>query len=188
MDERPQADEGVVNYVLRLAKGKALAAANQTSGEAIVIAADTTVVDGDAFLGKPDDAAEAEGMLRRLRGRTHKVYSALAALRLPDRVLLTDWCATDVPMRDFSDAEMLEYVASGDPLDKAGAYAIQHSGFHPVEDLQGCYANVMGMPLCHLVRTLSRWGISPPKYVPQACQLELGYPCPVFQRILDNAI
>ena len=125
-------------------------------------------------------------MLQRLRGHRHQVYTAIALLRLADQKLVTDLCSTPVPMRSYSDAEIEAYVTSGDPLDKAGAYAIQHPGFHPVEALAGCYASVMGLPLCHLVRSLRRLGITPPGDVPVACQTSLNYVCPVYQTILTG--
>src|SRR5512143_1080492 len=89
-------------------------------------------------------------------------------------------------MRYYADVEIRIYVASGDPLDKAGAYAIQHVGFHPVEKLSGCFANVMGLPLCHLARSLSQLGINSPINVPQACQAALQYSCPVYHLILEE--
>jgi septum formation protein len=89
-------------------------------------------------------------------------------------------------MRAYSDAEVEEYVASGDPIDKAGSYAIQHPEFHPVQNLQGCYANVMGLPLCHLFRTLLKTGFLISKDVPAACQAFLEYDCPVFDKILES--
>ncbi len=187
VDERPRLGESGAKYVLRLAESKALASAALIAGDAVVIAADTCVVDGDDLLGKPVDGPEAEAMLRRLRGKVHRVYSALAVMRMPDGASVTDLCVTDVPMRNYSDREMMEYIASGDPLDKAGAYAIQHAGFHPVEAMQGCFANVMGLPLCHLQRTLRRLGISPEVDLPTACQSELDYRCPVFHQVLDRA-
>jgi hypothetical protein len=91
---------------------------------------------------------------------------------------------TRLAMRTYTDAEMAAYVASGDPLDKAGAYAIQHPGFHPVAELQGCYANVMGLPLCHLTRALRAWNVEPPHDVPAACQDHTGRRCPVYATIL----
>ena len=87
-------------------------------------------------------------------------------------------------MRKYDDAEIKDYVSSGDPMDKAGAYAIQHAGFHPVERLDGCFTNVMGLPLCHLTRQLSHIGITPQVDVPQACQAANGYNCPVYHKIL----
>ncbi len=89
-------------------------------------------------------------------------------------------------MRNYREDEIDEYVASGDPLDKAGAYAIQHAGFHPVDGLKGCYANVMGLPLCHLVRSLSHFGVHPLVDVPSVCQGAFHYDCPVFMSILSE--
>jgi len=188
IDESPLAREQPKEYVLRLAEGKARAVAEDTPIDALVIAADTTVVDGSEILGKPADARQAEVMLRRLRGRSHQVYTALAVLRPTDGRLLTDWCCTEVPMRDYTDEEMTTYIASGDPLDKAGAYAIQHDGFRPVERLWGCYANVMGLPLCHLVRTLKKIGVMPEGNIPQACQAALQYDCPVYTQVLKGEL
>jgi MAF protein len=165
---------------------KARQAARQASPEAVLLAADTTVVDGEDILGKPVDAEEAESMLRRLRGRTHQVYTALAVLRPADGALLLDCCSTDVPMRYTSDEEIRAYVATGDPLDKAGAYAIQHAGFHPVENLEGCFANVMGMPLCLLSRMLGQMGIEPVADTALACQGALNYACQVSQQFLEK--
>ena len=96
----------------------------------------------------------------------------------------TNMCITSVPMRDYSDQEIDEYVKTGDPLDKAGAYAIQHDGFNPVQNLQGCYANVMGLPLCHLTRTLKQFNVVPEVEIASACQNALTYSCPVYQQIL----
>ncbi|HXZ74508.1 MAG TPA: nucleoside triphosphate pyrophosphatase, partial [Streptosporangiaceae bacterium] len=133
VDESPLPGEKPGDYVLRLAQAKAREAAAAGRAGRLVLAADTTVaLDGD-LLGKPGDAAEAADMLRRLRGRSHQVYTGLAALTAPDGNLVTDLCVTAVPMRNYRDEEIEAYVASGDPLDKAGAYAIQHPGFHPVE-------------------------------------------------------
>ena len=119
-----------------------------------------------------------------MRGRSHQVLTALAVLQSRSGRLLTDVCVTDVPMRAYTEAEIEAYVASGDPLDKAGAYAIQHAGFHPVASLAGCYANVVGLPLCHLARMLRTLGLPPQADLPQACQAALGYQCPVYEQIL----
>ncbi|OGO40933.1 MAG: septum formation protein Maf [Chloroflexi bacterium RBG_16_58_14] len=186
VDESPQPGEDAQAYVLRLAISKAQDVAARAGTGDVVVAADTTVVDGGDILGKPANPLEAETMLRRLRGKTHPVFTALAVLRVSDGALLTDWCVTDVPMRDYNDAEMAAYIASGDPLDKAGAYAIQHSGFNPVVGVRGCYANVMGLPLCHLIRTLARLDIHPHTDLPQRCQDELQYDCPVFSQVLKG--
>lgn len=187
VDETPLPGETPREYVLRLAESKARAVSlHSPPSDTLILAADTTVADGPDLLGKPADAAEAEAMLRRLRGRTHIVFTALALLRLSDGALLSDCCATPVPMRAYTHEEMKAYIASGDPMDKAGAYAIQHPGFRPVESLSGCFANVMGLPLCHLVRALRRWQIHPAVDLPQACQAALNYDCPVFEQVLSS--
>ena len=183
IDETPLPGEPAEAYVLRLAESKARAAAGSAE-DGLVLAADTTVVDAGAILGKPNDADQALAMLRQLRGRSHQVLTALAVLQSRSGRLLTDVCVTDVPMRAYTEAEIEAYVASGDPLDKAGAYAIQHAGFHPVASLAGCYANVVGLPLCHLARMLRTLGLPPQADLPQACQAALGYQCPVYEQIL----
>jgi MAF protein len=185
VDENPLPGESPRAYVLRLAETKARAVPiPSTDIDTLILAADTTVADGLDVLGKPADSKDAEAMLRRLRGRTHTVYTALALFRPADGALLTDCCATQVPMRNYSDEEMGAYIASGDPLDKAGAYAIQHPGFKPVERQEGCFANVMGLPLCHLARTLANWDLFPGADIHLACQAALEYACPVYPQVL----
>ncbi len=197
VDETPLAGEKPADYVRRLAESKGRAALAQAAQgvqagpDTFVLAADTIVVDGGQLLGKPGDAAEATAMLVRLRGHVHQVLTALAVFAPPDWRLFGDLCSASVPMRDYSDAEIASYVASGDPMDKAGAYAIQNAGFHPVTDFIGCYACVVGLPLCHLLRTLSKAGFpypgAPvPMGVPGACQANLDYVCPVTQKILNG--
>jgi septum formation protein len=185
VDETPLPGENPRDYVARLAQEKARVAAKAiVDEEALILAADTTVVFGGRILGKPADAAEARRMLNELRGRDHLVFTALALLRLPEKSLFTDFAETNVPMRDYSDAEIEAYLRSGDPLDKAGAYAIQHAGFHPVAHMQGCFANVIGLPLCHLQRSLQKWGLSFDTSLSIACQAHLSYNCPVTTQIL----
>jgi predicted house-cleaning NTP pyrophosphatase (Maf/HAM1 superfamily) len=87
-------------------------------------------------------------------------------------------------MRDYSDGDMMAYIGTGDPLDKAGAYAIQHRGFRPAENLMGCYANVMGLPLCHLTRTFEKLGLGSKTDIPKICQVDLGYRCSIYDQIL----
>jgi MAF protein len=171
-------------YVARLAAAKARAAVEVRS-DTVVVAADTTVVADGMILGKPADADQAVKMLQQLRGRVHQVFTGLAVLRIADGTLLEDFCSTDVSMRDYSDEEILAYVSSGDPMDKAGAYAIQHRGFNPARPLQGCYANVVGLPLCNLLRTLKKVGVYTRNDVPRACQVALQYECPVYKKILE---
>jgi len=185
VDETPLENETPADYVIRLAQTKARTIAERTAGEHLILAADTTVVDGLDILGKPADEAEAVAMLTRLRGRTHQVYTGIALLRKSDGLLLTDLCVTDVPMRNYTDEEIRAYVASGDPFDKAGAYAIQHDGFRPVARMDGCYAGVMGLPLCHVVRLMRRMNVPPAADVPSNCQKLLEYNCPIFTSILE---
>ena len=184
VDESQRIGEAPAFYVLRLAEAKARAAIAHARPEHIIIGADTVVVDGSRILGKPKDMMEATSMLKLLRGHAHQVYTALAVLRMHDEKLITDLCVTDVPMRNYSDEEIEAYVLSGDPLDKAGAYAIQYSGFHPVENMQGCYASVMGLPLCHLIRVLKKMDVDSDRELPAACQTFLQYQCPVSRAIL----
>lgn len=186
VDETPLAEESAADYVQRLAASKAQAVGAQSRSKVLVLAADTTVVDGNQILGKPVDNEDAGQMLQQLRGRVHQVYTAIALLN--GQNLWVDCCGTDVPMREYSETEMQAYIQSGDPLDKAGAYAIQHPGFHPVENLQGCYANVVGLPLCHLIRALRKFEINLATDVPVACQSTLGYDCPIFEAVLQEKI
>jgi MAF protein len=186
VDERPLPAEAPKIYVQRMAAEKAEYAAAKSGDETIILSADTTVVHRGEILGKPADAREATLMLRRLRAKSHQVYTAIAIVAPALESPRIDICCTEVPMRDYSEEELLAYVSSGDPLDKAGAYAIQHPGFHPVENMHGCYANVMGLPLCHLTRTFLSLGIVPLVDVPQACQSAIGYRCEVYETILHG--
>jgi septum formation protein len=183
IDESLLPGESPQVYVLRLAEGKARTVAAQVPVDSLIIAADTTVADGTDILGKPVDEQQAVEMLTCLRGHPHQVLTAVALLRPADGVLRLDSCVTEVPMRDYTPQEIEAYVATGDPLDKAGAYAIQHAGFHPVAHLEGCYANVVGLPLCHLRRLLGRMQISVPADIPLACQAALKYECHYFDKI-----
>jgi septum formation protein len=176
--------EPPADYVLRLARHKAAASAEDQPG--LVIAADTTVVDGNELLEKPVDPADARRMLLQLRGRVHQVYTGIAILDADTRRSYDAVCCTQVPMRDYSDAEIEAYIATGDPLDKAGAYAIQHAGFQPVEGLRGCYASVMGLPLCHLLVGLRTLAVDIPDGLPDRCQAHLQYDCPVSRAILGR--
>lgn len=182
VDESRQSMEAPVAYVRRLACEKAVAAAQEQSGW--VIGADTIVVDGDELLGKPTDPADARRMLRQLRGRTHQVYTGIAIHNSLTGQSFDTVCCTQVPMREYTEEEIDGYIATGDPMDKAGAYAIQHAGFHPVIGMSGCYASVMGLPLCHLVIGFTRLGLDVSEDIPARCQAHLAYECPVFKAIL----
>lgn len=144
------------DLVEALAAEKALAvAASEPAFAGLILAADTTVILDGEMLSKPVDSADAERMLRRLRGRVHQVATGVALYDCHNHFLTSGQRCTAVWMRAYSDAEIAAYVATGDPLDKAGAYAVQHEIFHPVERVEGCYLTVVGLPLC-LVTSLLR--------------------------------
>ncbi len=187
IDERPLPGESPLDYVLRLAETKARAAAATAGPDELILAADTTVADGERILGKPDDADMARAMLRSLRGRDHCVYTATGVADAAGR-LATKACETRVWMRDYTDAEIEAYIASGDPFDKAGAYAIQNTIFQPVERIDGCYPCVVGLAVCCVVDVLARFGLTPPVDVTAGCpfHLETDTPCLVYERLLGE--
>lgn len=185
VDETPLPNESSREYVIRLAEAKAKATKHKVKHEAVIIGSDTTVVDGQEILGKPSDEKDAERMLKQLRGRNHQVMTAIAMYRVSDEKLATDLCVVDVPMRNYSNDEIMAYIKTGDPIDKAGAYAIQHATFNPVESLSGCYAGVMGLPMCHVTRALRKFDIAPNADVPMQCQKFLNYDCKVYNEILS---
>jgi MAF protein len=169
--------------VARLSATKAAVARSDLvqSGEVpdsvLVVAADTVVVLGDEILGKPEDAAHAAQILQRLRGRSHQVCTAVAVVEAASGRTTIRLNTTDVRMRDYSDAEMETYINSGDPLDKAGAYAIQHPGFRPVDRIEGCFTGVVGLPLEALVKGLAHFEVVPPVDVPAVCRKWTGHDC-----------
>lgn len=131
------------------------------AADQIVITADTTVLLDDAILGKPRDAAHARELLLALRDRWHRVVTGVAASAMIDEkpIIHSASCTTPVLMRPYSEDEIAAYIATGDPMDKAGAYGIQHPVFQPTAQIQGCYLNVVGLPLCTLVKLLAAFSI-----------------------------
>lgn len=184
IDETPLPDELPADYTLRVSAAKAQAAVSYVERGTLIVAADTTVADGTQILGKPLNAAEAQAMLRQLQGRVHQVYTAITLLATQSGQITQDLAVTDVVMRPYTDSEIAAYVASGDPYDKAGSYAIQNQAFHPVARIDGCYANVVGLPLCHLTRSLARLGVEMAVDVPSACQQANTIQCEVYPHIL----
>ena len=152
--------EAVAKMVARLAEAKARAAA-ESSGEknpAIIIGADTAVeLDGEIF-GKPRDAADAREMLSYLSGRTHYVVTGIYVLRLPDGAARSVVETTAVIFARLDQKEIDAYVASGEPLDKAGGYAIQGRAGRYIPRIEGCYFNVVGLPLARLYALLGELG------------------------------
>ncbi len=150
VDETRHDGEMADTYVSRVAAAKAEKAAahlQRTGGDAVVIAADTVVVAGNEILGKPKDAADAKRMLRLLSGQSHEVRTGLAIIADPTEVPGVQVVTTRVNFAKMSDAEIDEYVSTGEPFDKAGAYGIQGIGGKFVTGVGGCYFNVMGLPL-----------------------------------------
>jgi septum formation protein len=186
IDETEYPGEEPAEYVCRLAKTKAQVVGLRFPNARLIIAADTTVADGEEILGKPVDPADASRMLKQLRGRNHQVYTAIALMVPGKSILEQELCLSQVPMRNYSDEEIGTYVQSDDPMDKAGAYAIQHKGFHPVEDFKGCFASVMGFPACHLARSLKKIGQMPAIKIDFACQRYLDYDCPIAELVLTG--
>lgn len=162
VDESLHEGESAPVYVERLAREKANAAAarlrsmNQNSG--IIVAADTTVVLDGEILGKPESAEDAHRMLRSLSGKWHEVFTGLAVLPLAaaatQEQLLVE--QTRVQFAKLSESEIDDYVATGEPFDKAGAYAIQGLGGKFIPRIEGCYFNVMGLPLARLYEALRK--------------------------------
>jgi septum formation protein len=163
MDETRLANESAEDYVRRVANAKACIAAEaaaQKGHPAIVIGADTIVALGNQVLGKPSSVEEARWMLRLLSGRTHQVFTGLALVGTPERQhhKTSDVEMTKVTFAELSEAEIEDYLESGEPLDKAGAYGIQGMGGRYVTHIEGCYFNVMGLPLSRLYSALRALG------------------------------
>jgi septum formation protein len=151
VDESPRDGESPEDYVQRLAEAKALAIT--AAPDEIVLGADTTVVIDGEMLGKPVDAADARRMLSALSGRRHEVMTGICLHRPGTAV--TDWAVTGVWFAPLTDREIEDYVASGEPMDKAGAYAIQGLASKFIEKVEGCYFNVVGLPVAMLYRYLA---------------------------------
>lgn len=130
-----------------------------TGGPAVVLGADTEVVLDGRYLGKPRDAADAARMLRMLSGRAHEVVTGLALVEVPLGREETAAVTTRVIMAEAGDEAIADYVATGEPLDKAGGYAIQGQGARLVSRVDGCLTNVVGLPVETTRRLLERWGI-----------------------------
>ena len=158
IDETPYPDESPQDLVLRLAQTKADLAAARAVGPAILIAADTEVVlDGHIF-GKPRSSDDARSMLEKLSGRLHTVLTGVALIRLPDVERRSFVEATLVQFAPLSDEEIGRYLATGEPHDKAGAYAIQGYAARYIPRIEGCYFNVVGLPVARLQHALSELG------------------------------
>ncbi len=148
-----------IQNIKRLSRLKALDVALKVS-EGIVIAADTDVVLNGEILGKPKNKKEAREMLKKLSGKEHQVITGLAVVDAKTKKLLQDVVITKVKFRKLSDALIDKYIATGETLDKAGAYGIQGKGALLVESIRGDYFNVVGLPLNTLNQLLEKFGVS----------------------------
>jgi septum formation protein len=155
LDERAHAGESAEDYVKRLAQAKAAATASQVS-DAVVLGADTTVVIGGQMLGKPADHADAKRMLQLLSGQTHEVLTGLCVRA--DRRTLVDVASTRVRMAPLDEAEIDWYVRTGEPMDKAGGYAVQGLASRFIQGIDGSYSNVVGLPIANVYNLLKRLG------------------------------
>ena len=178
--EDPEPAETPERMVRRLSREKALAVAeHERARSGYYVAADSTVVLDGESIAKPADEDEAREMLTRLRGTAHQVTTGITVYDAATRRCITESQTADVLMRQFTDAEMEQSIASGTPMDKAGAYAIQDDDFRPASLQRGCYSNVMGLPACRVVEILADLGCPLPDYagmiVPPGCTL----PCPL---------
>jgi septum formation protein len=158
VDETPVPTESPQDLVRRLALAKAELVAARALGPAIVIAADTVVVLEGAILGKPRTSEDARQMLEKLSGRTHSVMTGVALIRLPDVERREFIETTQVHFASISNEEIVKYLSSGEPFDKAGAYAIQGLGGRFIPRIDGCYFNVVGLPLSRLCKELEELG------------------------------
>jgi nucleoside triphosphate pyrophosphatase len=158
VDETPVPREVPRELVLRLATAKAELVGARAVGPAIVIAADTVVTLEETILGKPRTTEDARQMLEKLSGRTHSVVTGVALIRLPDAERRQFVEVTQVHFGMISPDEITRYLASGEPFDKAGAYAIQGQAGRYIPRIEGCYFNVVGLPLARLCRELLELG------------------------------
>jgi len=169
VDESIRPGESATEHVRRLAREKALAVAQHTRRSAVIIGADTVVLVDGRILGKPRSAADARRMLRGLSGRRHRVLTGLTVLRLEVKgrgrsgrrqmLLRSETETTAVWFARLTPGEIADYVASGEPADKAGAYAIQGRAGRFITRIEGCYFNVVGLPLARLYGMLRAMGI-----------------------------
>ena len=157
IDEREEEQLPPEQLVCRLASRKAEAVAEKAPKGAVIIAADTVVSLDGTVLGKPGDKLEAFKMLSTLSGNRHQVYTGLCVIWDEDK--RTEYEVTDVTFRELGEKEIEDYIATGEPMDKAGAYGIQGYGALLIQGISGDYYNVMGLPVCRLSGMLARFGV-----------------------------
>lgn len=157
-EPRPEEGETPENYVIRSAIAKL---GDRWGDDGWLVSADTVVALDGAILGKPISDEEARDMLRRLRNRRHQVATGIAVVDSISGRMQSEVNTSDIYTRDYSDEEIERYIERREPFDKAGAYAVQDDEFNPVIRVQGCYLNVVGLPMCLLVGALDALGAKP---------------------------
>jgi MAF protein len=174
----------------QIAYEKASEAVKSVPENCLVLTADTVVINNNDILGKPETEQDAVDMLMHLRDGRHDVITSLVLVDRHARRQIHESCTTNVPMRAYTDPEIENYVASGSPMDKAGAYGIQDDdpGLVEVGDLSGCFANVMGLPICHFTRAMQALDRKVSADVPANCRQFTGYDCPVYEAILMGEV
>ncbi len=156
IDETPFEDEKPADYVLRIASAKSLAIQQISDKNSVVLAADTSVVIGDTIMGKPDNLQHAIAMLNRLSASTHQVYSAVSVRGQQTQQVLS---VSNVTFRAISLPEIIQYWQTGEPADKAGAYAVQGIASLFIQSIQGSFSGIMGLPLFETAQLLANEGI-----------------------------
>jgi len=156
IDETPRPDEVPLDYVLRMAAEKSLACVERLGLQMPVLAADTTVVLGSRIIGKPADCEDALAILKQLSGKTHRVYSAVSLRGKQHNLAVSQ---TEVTFKYLTEQQIIAYWLSGEPVDKAGSYAIQGIGGVFVESINGSFSGVVGLPLFETAELLSKEGI-----------------------------
>ena len=155
IDEQMDPEKAPFDEVARVSRMKAMAVEREKTD--IVVAADTIVVVAGQVLGKPRDETDAFRMLKSLSGRDHQVMTGMTVLRGEEAVTVTE--VTDIHFRELSDGEIWAYIATGEPMDKAGSYGIQGGAALFATHLKGDYYNVMGLPVCKLAMILRQFGL-----------------------------
>ncbi len=152
----------------------------------LIIAADTIVAANGEMLGKPGNDIRAWEMLTSLRNKMHEVHTGVSIIDLTSRDEHHGVHTAEVTMRDYSDAEIAGYIATGDPIDKAGGYAIQHQQFQPVAHLNGCFLGVMGLSICHLLQMLSDLRVPVRANLIELKKSHDFFPCPVYDKLAQK--
>jgi septum formation protein len=163
IDETPPDGHSPEQVTVALAREKAMAVAARLR-EGIILGADTIVVYEQSVLGKPADTGEALNMLRRLNGREHQVYTGISLIDVRGGAVVrehSEAVCTRVWFRQVSEAHLMRYVNTGEPMDKAGAYGAQGYGATLIERLEGCFFNVVGLPVSRVCAVLEAWGVAP---------------------------